>query len=453
MLKFGHVVCGMDYYFTFVILFFIIIFQTTTFWRVVLSFESGNWTFLVLAVYTFLELMFLISYFRTLCTNPGSLPLEWGMEDCSDLYEQFYSDPETQNEENANKNEEENEKEEEIENEKELGKTQEAENEKTKKKKTLKTKTKTKAKTKKEITNSQSNLAGKNFKKQKYLFLPNQNMGDTGIFFSSNSEEDENSSFVSKKQEKPKSKSQEKQKRNLKTKKDPKARASLNEKKKRENFLKDFKIPTFPITPQDHSIWRHRPRTARSLYVHRQHDLVLKADHLCTWVGNAIGFRNQKFFVLLLIYGFSLCLYSTVILIPLAFFDGHLFDIQACHCKAYAVISSLLSLVLLFITFILLISHIHLVLNNMTTVEQWDYWENPEKLNIYDLDSYKNWVQVFGTNKLLWFLPIYTSLGNGIDFPTVDIEESNIQGLGINNSSKVFYSKNKYIKSNTLLDI
>lgn len=38
--------------------------------------------------------------------------------------------------------------------------------------------------------------------------------------------------------------------------------------------------------------------------------------------------------------------------------------------------------------------------------------------NVYDVGAWKNWTSVFGTNPLLWFLPITTNHGDGMFFET-----------------------------------
>ena len=49
--------------------------------------------------------------------------------------------------------------------------------------------------------------------------------------------------------------------------------------------------------------------------------------------------------------------------------------------------------------------HVKLVLFNSTTIEEMDK-KNAQKPNLYNKGSRLNWHQVFGKNKLLWFLPV-----------------------------------------------
>jgi hypothetical protein len=51
----------------------------------------------------------------------------------------------------------------------------------------------------------------------------------------------------------------------------------------------------------------------------------------------------------------------------------------------------------------------------MTTIEnQYHSRKNPTP---YNLGPKRNFEQVFGRNALLWFIPVYSSLGNGVDYP------------------------------------
>jgi hypothetical protein len=144
---------------------------------------------------------------------------------------------------------------------------------------------------------------------------------------------------------------------------------------------------------------------------------VLKMDHHCPWVNNCVGWRNYKFFMLFLFYTDLLTIYTFALLLP------HFVGVGFAKMGPREIMT--LVLMFLAVTFGLTVmcftfTHLHLIFNNMTTIE---YYEKSRSgsTNPYDLGSArKNWEQVFGTKPLLWFVPIRTSIGNGLSFPRND---------------------------------
>ncbi|XP_074593321.1 palmitoyltransferase ZDHHC15B-like isoform X2 [Brevipalpus obovatus] len=145
---------------------------------------------------------------------------------------------------------------------------------------------------------------------------------------------------------------------------------------------------------------------------------VPKMDHHCPWVNNCVSFTNYKFFVLFLGYSFFLCLYTAASSFPyfLQFWNNQLTSESKFHVLFLFFVSIMfaISLVSLFGY------HIYLLLYNRSTVESFRppiFRLGPDR-NAYNLGKYQNWMQIFGEKKLLWFVPVYTSLGNGIVFPS-----------------------------------
>ncbi|XP_023162790.1 palmitoyltransferase ZDHHC15B isoform X2 [Drosophila hydei] len=148
---------------------------------------------------------------------------------------------------------------------------------------------------------------------------------------------------------------------------------------------------------------------------------VLKMDHHCPWVNNCVNFSNYKFFVLFLGYALVYCLY-------VAFTTIHDFIQFVQGQPTGSGMGRFHILFLFFISIMFAISlvslfgyHIYLVLVNRTTLEAFRApifnIGGPDK-NGYNLGRYANFCEVFGDRWQLWFIPVFTSKGDGLYFTT-----------------------------------
>lgn len=141
-------------------------------------------------------------------------------------------------------------------------------------------------------------------------------------------------------------------------------------------------------------------------------------------MNNCVCFDNYKFFVLFLVYAFLYCL--VVFAFSLPYFIQ--FWTRDWNGGSNGPINGKFHILFVFFVAAMfavsLVSlfgyHCYLITRNRSTLESFRspvFVDGPDRKG-FSLGTYYNFIEIFGEDKTKWFLPIFTSLGDGIAFPT-----------------------------------
>jgi len=150
---------------------------------------------------------------------------------------------------------------------------------------------------------------------------------------------------------------------------------------------------------------------------------ILKMDHHCPWIYNCVGFKNYKYFFLVLFYSvIDLHLIAWSITESVV----RSWDVNTSFSTMFFVLfAETLSIFLGGLITAFFVFHIWLMLQAMTTIEFCEK-KMPKKegavadgsASAYDLGPYHNVMSVLGPNPLLWLLPIAPPDGDGLNYVT-----------------------------------
>ncbi|XP_071846578.1 palmitoyltransferase ZDHHC20-B-like isoform X2 [Apostichopus japonicus] len=146
---------------------------------------------------------------------------------------------------------------------------------------------------------------------------------------------------------------------------------------------------------------------------------ILKMDHHCPWVNNCVGYGNYKFFVLFLMYALLFCLYVAITTLP--YFVQFWQDMQDSDAARFHILFLFLASIMFAISVtILFCMHIRLSLVNQSTLESFRspiFRHGPDKEGFSRGSASGNFHDIFGSRKSHWFLPMFTSAGDGVNWP------------------------------------
>lgn len=140
---------------------------------------------------------------------------------------------------------------------------------------------------------------------------------------------------------------------------------------------------------------------------------VLKMDHHCPWLHNCVGFRNHKYFLLLIFYSAILSTFVSVSMFPTALTST---SVESTNRMILFLSGETLALFLAVFMTLFLIFHVWMFLNGMTTIE---FCEKSLKKNFrsqYNLGFRANLYKNLGPHWYLWLLPLSAPTGDGCHY-------------------------------------
>jgi len=176
-----------------------------------------------------------------------------------------------------------------------------------------------------------------------------------------------------------------------------------------------------------HCKWcgKYKPDRCHHCRVCRQ--CVLKMDHHCPWIYNCVGFRNFKYFYLLLVYG--VCSLHLIIWSMVETLVRSLDLDTPVTTMFFVFFGETLAVFLGALLTVFLGFHTWMLLKAMTTIEfcekkmpksgkETQETGDTLQTSVYDLGLLGNIEAAFGPNPITWLVPVAPDIGEGLIFVT-----------------------------------